>query len=71
MTGARRGIDAVAPRGALDAALRRKEREVVERALARADGNVAEAASKMGIRRTSLYRIMKRYSIAVPGRYRG
>jgi transcriptional regulator with PAS, ATPase and Fis domain len=57
--------------GALSAALRHREREVVEKALAEARGNVAEAASRMGILRTSLYRIMKRYSIAVPCRARG
>jgi DNA-binding NtrC family response regulator len=60
----------VSPRGALDVALRRREREVAEKALTQAHGNVAEAAARMGILRTSLYRIMKRYGIAVPNRAR-
>ena len=50
----------------LKAALERAEREAVEKVLAQANGNVAEAAAMLGILRTSLYRIMKRYGIAVP-----
>jgi len=52
----------------LKAALERAEREAVEKVLAQAKGNVAEAAAMLGILRTSLYRIMKRYGIASPGR---
>jgi len=59
-------MDAVTNDRTLNAALKHREREVVEKALARAGGNVADAAAAMGILRTSLYRIMKRYSIAVP-----
>jgi transcriptional regulator with PAS, ATPase and Fis domain len=66
MTGTSRGIDAearVSTNGALHAALERTERETVEEVLARANGNVAEAAAMLGILRTSLYRIMKHYGI--------
>lgn len=73
MTGTRIGTDAkakVSPNGALQAALERTERETVENVLARANGNVADAAAKLGILRTSLYRIMKRCGIATPSRAR-
>ena len=56
--------------GSLRAALERTEREAVEKVLARANGNVAEAAAMLGILRTSLYRIMKRCGIASPSRAR-
>lgn len=56
----------VSTNGALQAALERTERETVEKVLARANGNVAEAAAMLGILRTSLYRIMKRCGIATP-----
>jgi transcriptional regulator of acetoin/glycerol metabolism len=52
--------------GVLNAALQRAERKTVEKVLARANGNVAVAAVSLGILRTSLYRIMKRYGIATP-----
>ena len=52
--------------GALQAALERTERKTVQKVLARANGNVAEAAAMLGILRTSLYRIMKRCGIATP-----
>ena len=52
--------------GALQAALERTERETVAKVLARANGNVAEAATRLGILRTSLYRIMKRCGIVTP-----
>jgi transcriptional regulator of acetoin/glycerol metabolism len=52
--------------GTLNAALERTEHEVVEKVLARAKGNVAEAAAILGIVRPGLYRIMKRYGIASP-----
>ena len=52
--------------GTLNAALERTEREAVEKVLAQADGNIAEAAAMLGILRTSLYRIMKRCRIASP-----
>jgi hypothetical protein len=73
MPGTRRGIDAeakVSTDGALKAALERAEREAVEKVLAQANGDVAEAAAMLGILRTSLYRIMKRYGIASPSRAR-
>jgi transcriptional regulator of acetoin/glycerol metabolism len=60
----------VSAEGALRAALERAERETVEKVLAQTRGNVAEAAAKLGILRTSLYRIMKRYGIASPTRFR-
>jgi transposase-like protein len=50
--------------GALKAAVERTKREAVEKVLAQANGNVAEAAAILGIVRPSLYRIMKRYGIA-------
>ena len=52
--------------GALQAALERTERETIEKVLARSHGNVAEAAAKLGILRTSLYRIMKRCGMTNP-----
>jgi transcriptional regulator of acetoin/glycerol metabolism len=57
--------------GALRAALECAERDTVEKVLARVNGNVAEAAALLGILRTSLYRIMKRYGIAASTRSRG
>ncbi len=55
----------------LKAALEHTEREAVEKVLARANGNVAEAAAMLGILRTSLYRIMKRCGIASSSRAKG
>jgi transcriptional regulator of acetoin/glycerol metabolism len=52
----------------LQTAWERTERQTIERALARTHGNVAEAAARLGILRTSLYRIMKRCGIATPSR---
>jgi len=52
--------------GALHAALERTERRAVEKVLAQTNGNVAQAAARLGILRTSLYRIMKRCGIANP-----
>ena len=60
-----------ADKKALEDAVRRARQVVVEQALEEADGNVAEAAAVLGIRRTSLYRIMKRYGIAPPTRNGG
>jgi transcriptional regulator with GAF, ATPase, and Fis domain len=54
--------------GTLIAALERTKREAVEKVLAQAKGNTAEAAARLGILRTSLYRIMNRYGIACPSR---
>ena len=54
--------------GALQAALERTERQAVEKMLAQTNGNVAQAAARLGILRTSLYRIMKRCGIATPSR---
>ena len=54
----------------LKSALAHSEREAVEKVLARANGNVAEAAAMLGVLRTSLYRIMKRCGIASPSRAR-
>jgi transcriptional regulator with PAS, ATPase and Fis domain len=68
-----RGIDAeamVSADGSLHAALERTERRTVEKVLAQANGNVAEAAAMLGILRTSLYRIMKHYGIASTPRAR-
>jgi len=63
----RTGTQSRAPTsGALQTALERTEREAVEKVLARANGNVAEAAARLGVLRTSLYRIMKRHGIATP-----
>lgn len=56
--------------GTLNAALERAERRAVKKVLAQADGNVARAAASLGILRTSLYRIMKRYGIAAASRAR-
>ena len=57
--------------GALKATLERAEREAVKKVLARSNGNVANAAATLGILRTSLYRIMKRYGIAASTGSRG
>ena len=69
MVETRRGIVAEA-RGSVDrslhAALERTERQTVEKVLEQANGDVAEAAAVLGILRTSLYRIMKRYGMATP-----
>lgn len=46
------------------------KREAVEKVLKQAGGNVTRAADKLGILRTSLYRIMNRYGIAPPTGYR-
>lgn len=51
---------------ALRETIRRAQQKAIERALARADGNVAEAAVALSIRRTSLYRVMKRLGIVPP-----
>jgi transcriptional regulator of acetoin/glycerol metabolism len=63
--------DMVSTDGALRATLECAEREAVEKVLVRAGGNVAEAAAALGILRTSLYRIIKRYGIAAPTRAKG
>jgi transcriptional regulator with PAS, ATPase and Fis domain len=60
----------VSTNGALQAALERTERKAVEKVLARANGNVPKAAAMLGILRTSLYRIMRRYGIPSPSRAR-
>ena len=48
---------------ALKTALERAKRKAVEKVLAQANGNVAEAAAMLGILRPSLYRIMKHHGI--------
>jgi transcriptional regulator of acetoin/glycerol metabolism len=57
--------------GTLNIAVECATREAVEKALAQSNGNVAEAAAALGILRTSLYRIMKRYGIATPSCSKG
>ena len=65
------GAEAKVPAdGTLNTVLERTKREAVEKVLAQANGNVAEAAAMLGIVRPSLYRIMKRYGIATPTRTR-
>jgi sigma-54 dependent transcriptional regulator, acetoin dehydrogenase operon transcriptional activator AcoR len=65
------GAEAGIPAGAtLNAALGRSEREAVEKALKQTNGNVADAAAVLGVLRTSLYRIMKRFGITRPARAR-
>jgi len=49
---------------ALKVTLERAERKAVEKVLIQTNGNVSAAATRLGILRTSLYRIMKRYGIA-------
>jgi transcriptional regulator of acetoin/glycerol metabolism len=56
--------------GALQATLERTEYLAVKKVLAQANGNVTEAAALLGILRTSLYRIMKRYGIVYTPRGR-
>jgi len=56
--------------GALQAALEHTERRAVEKVLAQTHGNVAQAATRLGILRTSLYRIMKRCGIPPRSRAR-
>ena len=58
----------VSTEGSLTAAVDRTKREEVEKVLAQANGNVTRAAAILGIRRPSLYRIMKRYGIVTPYR---
>jgi len=53
-------------RGTLKVVVDQAEREAVERALAQANGNVAEAAVALGILVPSLYRLMRRFTIATP-----
>lgn len=55
--------DARPVEGTLEDAVKLAKREAIERVLAQAGGNVARAAAKLGILRTSLYRIIKRYGI--------
>lgn len=65
------GSDAITPRPAADilgredgpTGFEKAERAAVIRALARADGNVSEAARALGIGRATLYRRMKRLGI--------
>ena len=52
--------------GTLNAAVERTKREAVENVLTQASGDTVEAAARLGILRTSLYRIMKRYGMATP-----
>jgi len=59
-----------ADKKALEDTVRHARQMVVEQALEQSDGNVAEAAAVLGIRRTSLYRIMKRCGIATPTKAR-
>lgn len=54
----------------LKATLERAERETVERVMAQTHNNVAQAAAILGIARPSLYRIMKRYGITSPTRFK-
>jgi len=73
MTGTRIGTDTRAKassNGALQAALERTERDAVEKVLAQTNGNVGEAATMLGIWRTSLYRIMRRCGIPSTPRVR-
>ena len=51
---------ATAQRGELDVA----ERETLRRALAECHGNLSEAARKLGIARSTLYRMMRRHQLA-------
>lgn len=44
-------------------AMQDAEREALERALAECEGNVSEAVRKLGIGRTTAYRLMKKYGI--------
>ena len=61
-------FDARKERRALELTVRRARQEAVELALVQANGNVADAAALLGILRTSLYRLMKRFGIAPPSR---
>ena len=74
MTGSVDQPEEVGPQGAetatLSAAVERTKREAVESVLGLLDGNVARAAVALGVTRTSLYRIMRRYGIAAPRRPR-
>ena len=58
-------VDAQPAERMLDDAVKRAKREAIESVLAQAGGNVARAAVKLGILRTSLYRIIKRYGITI------
>lgn len=70
-SGAGPGIEAASRPRPLRVSIECATREAVDKALAQTNGNVAEAASVLGIIRTSLYRIMKRYGIATPSCTKG
>jgi two-component system NtrC family response regulator len=57
------GIDWLA--GTMPEAVERVEREMILRALAASDGNRAQAADRLGIRRQLLYQKLERYGVAV------
>ncbi|MFO7651545.1 MAG: helix-turn-helix domain-containing protein [bacterium] len=60
--------DAQPVESTLDDDVKRSKRESIERVMAQTGGNVAQAAAKLGILRTSLYRILKRYGIDAASR---
>jgi DNA-binding NtrC family response regulator len=53
-----------------DKSLAEIEREVIPAVLARTGGNIKEAASILGIDRSTLYEKIRRYGVRVPGRSR-
>jgi transcriptional regulator with PAS, ATPase and Fis domain len=65
-----RGIAEEAEKQTLKATLERAERETVGRVMAKTHNNVTQAAAILGIARPSLYRIMKRYGITSPTRFK-
>jgi DNA-binding NtrC family response regulator len=68
--GAASGPARVAGRLDLPRRLADLEREAVEAALLRADGNMARAARELGINRTSLYDMLARHNLARPPRHK-
>jgi transcriptional regulator of acetoin/glycerol metabolism len=60
-------IDTLPLRSARQRMIERLERVYVTRALARARGNVAEAARGAGVDRGTFFRMIRRYRLKEPG----
>jgi transcriptional regulator of acetoin/glycerol metabolism len=56
-------VEVRAERTARGGSMNAAERQALEQALADSDGNVSEAVRKLGIGRTTAYRLMKKHGI--------